>query len=242
MAVAIILCAAGRPYATHPAPNRIFMKKQRMTKQIWALALACVASFQLMAQARYTSAEYQKAMRPAVATEIPFAEKTVADAIENKMGKMGYKGKGTKGYTLYSGVKMAELGPESYDLYYMVDRVSRKDKGNSTVTLLISKGFDNFVSDSADAALIGNAKNYLNGLRDMVAAYDLELQITEQEELIKKADKKYNGLVDDGADLQKKKRKIEDQITENTAAQAAQKAETEKQRQILEMLRGKRKQ
>jgi hypothetical protein len=213
-----------------------------MMKQFWALAITCVASLQLLAQARYTTAEYQKVMRPAVVNDLPFAEKTVTSAIENKMGQMGYKGKSTKGYTLFSGVRLPELGPESYDLYFMVDRVSRKDKGNSTVTLLVSRGFDNFVSDSADAVLINNAKTYLNNLRDMVAAYDLELQIADQEDVLKKADKKYTGLVDDGADLQKKKRKLEEQIVENTNAQAAQKAEAEKQRQILETLRSKRKQ
>lgn len=211
-------------------------------KKIVFLALASFAMTGLMAQSRYTTAEYQKIVRPAVANEIPFPEKTVGNAIEDKMGKMGYKGKSSKGFTIYSGVRLPELGTEAYDLYYMIDKVSRKDKGTSTVTLMISKGFDNFVSDSSDAAVIANAKTYLNNLRDMVAAYDLELQIADQEDAIKKADKKYTNLVDEAADLQKKKRKLEDQITENTAAQAAQKTEAEKQRQILETLKQKRKQ
>lgn len=211
-------------------------------KKILFLALVTIAFNSLMAQSRYTTAEYQKIVRPAVANEIPFPEKTVSDAIENKMGKLGYKGKSSKGFTVYSGVRLPELGTEAYDLYYMIDKVSRKDKGNSTVTLMISKGFDNFVSDSSDAAVIASAKTYLNNLREMVAAYDLELQITDQEDVIKKADKKYTNLVDEAADLQKKKRKLEDQITENTAAQAAQKTEAEKQRQILETLKQKRKQ
>jgi hypothetical protein len=210
-------------------------------KKMFLSAIALCAVLLSHAQARYTTAEFQKVMRPAVVGDVPFPEKTISNAIEDKMGKMGYKGKSVKGFTLYSGVKMGEIGYGTYDLYYMVDRVSRKDKGNSTVTLMISTGFDAFVSDSSDAAVINNAKTYLNNLRDMVAAYDLELQIAEQEDVIKKADKKYNGLVDDGTDLQKKKRKIEEQIVENNAAQAAQKTEAEKQRQVLETLKAKRK-
>lgn len=211
-------------------------------KQILFLALASFAITGLMGQARYTTAEYQKIVRPAVASEVPFSEKTISDALEDKMGKMGYKGKSTKGFILYSGVRLPELGTEAYDLYYKIDKVSRKDKGNCTVMLMISKGFDNFVSDSSDSKVIANAKTYLNNLRDMVAAYDLEVQIAEQDEVIKKTDKKYTNLVDEATELQKKKRKLEDQITENTAAQAAQKTEAEKQRQILEMLKLKRKQ
>jgi hypothetical protein len=211
-----------------------------MKKLLLSLIAVCAVTA-IFAQARYTTAEFQKVMRPAIVADVPFPEKTISNAIEDKMGKMGYKGKSVKGFTMYSGVHLNELGSGNYDMYFMVDRVSRKDKGNSTVTLMLSSGFDAFVSDSSDATLINNAKTYMNSLRDMVAAYDLELQIAEQEDVIKKADKKYNGLVDDGTDLQKKKRKIEEQIVENTAAQAAQKTEAEKQRQVLETLKAKRK-
>lgn len=211
-------------------------------KKIYLFAIASIAFVNLMAQARNTTTEYQKVMRPAIVSDMPFPEKVVNGAIEDKLGKMGYKGKSTKGFTLYSGVRVPEIGAGTYDLYFLVDRVSKKDKDNSTVTLMVSKGFDNFVSDTSDVSAFNNAKTYLNSLRDVTAAYDLELQIADQEDAIKKADKKYNNLVDEATDLQKKKRKLEDQIAENIAAQAAQKTESEKQKQILETLRGKRKQ
>jgi len=213
-----------------------------MMKKIYLFAIASIAFVNLMAQARNTTTEYQKVMRPAIVSDMPFPEKVVNGAIEDKLGKMGYKGKSTKGFTLYSGVRVPEIGAGTYDLYFLVDRVSKKDKDNSTVTLMVSKGFDNFVSDTSDVSAFNNAKTYLNSLRDVTAAYDLELQIADQEDAIKKADKKYNNLVDEATDLQKKKRKLEDQIAENIAAQAAQKTESEKQKQILETLRGKRKQ
>lgn len=204
------------------------------------ITLLYTASF---AQARYTTTEYLKINRPAVAAEIPFPEKTVSNAIEDKFAKMGFKSKDSKGFMIFSGVRLPELGTESYDLYFNIDRVSRKDKGNTTVVMMVSKGYDNFVSDSSDATLIGSAKQYLSTtLRDIVAAYDLELQIADQDDAVKKAEKKYNGLVDDGTDLQKKKRKIEEQIVENTNNQSSQKTEVEKQRQVLDMLKTKRKQ
>jgi hypothetical protein len=212
-------------------------------KKFFALLL-CVLSFGIaFSQARYTTIDYMKVARPAVAAELPFPEKTVVNALEDKFTKMGYKSKETKNFRLFSGVRMPELGTESYDLYFYIDRLSRREKGSSTVTLMISKGYENFVTDSADAATIANAKQYLTTtLRDIVSAYDLELQIADQEDAIKKAEKKYNGLVDDGTDLQKKKRKIEEQIVENTNSQAGQKSEVEKQRQVLETLKSKRKQ
>jgi len=194
------------------------------------------------AQSRTETVAYQKINRQAVVAEIPFPEKTVRDAIDNKMEQMGYKGKDVKGFTVYKGVRLADLGSENYDLYFSADRKSRKEKDYSTLTLMIAKGFDNFVADSTDSRLMNNAKGYLDSIKVMIGAYDLEQQIIAQEDAIKKADKKYNNLIDDGVSLEKKKKNIEKDIEDNIKDQASQKAETEKQRQILETLRGKRKQ
>lgn len=208
--------------------------------------LALILSFTFytvsIAQSRTATVEYLKINRQAVVNEIPFPEKTIRDAIDNKMEKMGYKGKDSKGFTVYKGVRLIELGNDSYDLYFMADRKSRKDKDNSTLTMMVSKGFESFIADSTDAGVIDNAKNYLNNIKEMIAAYDLEQQIIAQEDAIKKADKKYNNLVDDGQSLEKKRRNIEKDIEDNKKDQASQQAELEKQKQILETLRGKRKQ
>jgi hypothetical protein len=211
-------------------------------KYIFTLLCSFAIFTTALAQSRTATVEYQKVNRQAVVAEIPFPEKTIRDAIDNKMEQMGYKGKDSKGFTVYKGVRMPELGNDSYDLYFMADRKSRKEKENSTLTLLISKGFDAFVSDSADARVISNAKNYLDTIKNMIAAYDLEQQIVAQEDAVKKANKKYSNLVDDGASLEKKKKNIEKDIEDNKKDQSNQQAEIEKQKQILETLRGKRKQ
>ena len=192
------------------------------------------------AQAHLATADYQKTMQPAVENEYPFPEKTVSKAIDDKMQKLGYKGKDNKGYVIYRGVRIAELGPDAYDLYFKVDKRSKKE--NTVVTMLVSSGYDKFIGDSSDNTVIDNSKKFLDSLINTVAAYDLEMQITEQEDVAKKADRRWAGLVDDGADLQKKKAKIEKEIEENIKKQADQKVETEKQRQILDTLKSKRKQ
>ena len=76
----------------------------------------------------------------------------------------------------------------------------------------------------------------------MIAAYDLEQQIVAQEDAVKKANKKYNNLVDDAASLEKKRKNIEKDIDDNKKAQTNQQTEIEKQKQKLDTLRSKRKQ
>jgi hypothetical protein len=51
--------------------------------------------------------------------------------------------------------------------------------------MMISSGYDQCQGN------IDSAKNFLNGLTEVVAAYDLEQQIADQEDVLKKATKKY---------------------------------------------------
>ena len=218
------------------------MTKQLNMKYIISFIVFTAAFFAAAAQSRIVTVEYQKINRQAVVNEIPFPEKTIRDAINNKMELLGYKGKDSKGYTVYKSVRMPELGNEAYDLYFMADRKSRREKENSTLTLMLSKGFDSFVADSSDSNLMNNAKKYLDSITNVIAAYDLEQQIIAQEDAVKKADKKSANLIDDGVSLEKKRKNIEQDIADNRKNQASQLVEVEKQRQILIVLRSKRKQ
>jgi hypothetical protein len=196
----------------------------------------------VMAQSTVENVSYLKIDRQAVVNELPFSEKIIMGAIDEKMGQMGYKGKSTKGFTVYKAVRMAELGTGDYDLYFMADRKSRRNKDNSTLTLMISGGNEAFVTTQTNADLISNAKKYLDSITTMIAAYDLEQQIVEQQDVVTKADKKYNSLIDEGQSLEKKRKNIEKDIEDNKKEQEKQKSDIEKQKLIFETLKGKRKQ
>ena len=210
-------------------------------KQIFLGCLLCFSHLFLFAQTRSTEVDYQKQSRPALVNDVPFPSATIEKAIEDTFSKMGYKSINSKGYTVYKGVRLPQLGTDSYDVYFMVDKKSRKDKENSTVTMMVTKGFDAFVSRSSDAAVFERSQTYLDSLRNMIAIYDLEQQITAQQEEVKKADKKSADLEDEAKSLEKKKRKLEEDISDNDKARNNQEKEIEKQKQILEVLKGKRK-
>ncbi len=205
------------------------------------IALSVLYSIASIGQSRYTVAQFNKKDVPGVIGEIPFVESTVRESIDKNFEKLGYKGRKVKDFVVYSGVVLKELDNIPHDIYVFVDRKSRQEKDVSLVTFLIGKGFDSFASDTADADLINQTKAYINSLREVAAAYDLELQINAQEDVIKKNEKKMENLVDDSNSLQKKKKKIEDEIAQNNSEQVNQKAENERQKQILENLKSKRK-
>jgi hypothetical protein len=213
-----------------------------MKKIVLSFCLLTASVF-AFAQSRIERADYLKVSRDAVVVDFPFAEKTVTKTVEDKMEKLGYKGKSTKGYTVYSGVKLAELGNDPLDLYFMVDKKSRRDKDNAQLTLLVSKGYESFVNPTSDSTGIFNkAKTFVDNLKNSIEAYDLELQVTAQDDVLKKNEKKASSLRDDADDLQKKLKKVQQQIEENKTDQAKQEKEVATQKQILDTLKSKRKQ
>ena len=197
------------------------------------VSLFAVFSFSTHAQSRVESVEYQKVQRDAIVADVPFPEKTIAAAISDTLQKLGFKGKDTKGFTLYKGVTLAALGSSAYDLYFSVDRKSKKEKDQSTVTLMISKDFDNFIAEKTEPDIISNAKTYMDSLRNIVAIYDLEQQIQEQEVLVKKNEKKLEDLTDQEKDYEKDRKKLEDKIDTNKKNKAKQISENDVQKQVL---------
>jgi len=217
-------------------PACIFAKKNTM-KQILVLFFL-LAGTAGMGQSKVSKVEYQKADREAIVHELPFEEDMVTKAIQDTLEKLGYKGKESKGFVVYKGVKLAALGSGAYDLYFAVDKKSRKEKSSSHVTMMISTGFEEFVTEKSHPELVHNAKAYMDNLRHTVALYDHNVQIAEQEEAVRKVEKKMEDLAEEAQDLQKKMKKLEKEIDDNNKQQADQQKELEKQRQILSTLKG----
>jgi hypothetical protein len=212
-----------------------------MKKIIYTLVAILFLNITLKAQSHYVFIDFKNAQRPAIQSEYSFPQKTVSDAIENKLNKLGYKSKEIKGYTVFKGVILPELGNQPYDLYFNVDRKSRKDKDVAVVNMLVSSGNEIFLSDSSDSRTMNNARSFLDNLMPSIAAYDLQQQVNNQQDAVTKAEKKYKSLQNDADDLQKRKKKLEQQIEDNLKDQKNQQAEIEKQRQLFETLKARQK-
>ncbi len=210
-------------------------------KYFYTLAVSLVFFTTSHAQPRVTSINFNKeGDKPAVINDYSFSEKTVTKAIDDKFEKMGYKGKDNRSFTVYRGVNLPGLSGGPYDLYFKTDRNGKRSDESATVNMLISKGNEQFISESDDAGVFSDAKIFLDSLTTDIAAYDLEQQIAKEESELKKAEKKYENLINTGENLQKQKKRIEDNIEENIQAKKNQQLAIEKQKQVAEALRVKR--
>ncbi len=210
-------------------------------KKLYVVVLLFAGTYSgVCGQSKTTTIEYKKISRDAVSRELPFPEKTVINAMEDTLEKMGYHGKESKGFMVFKGVTLPVLGTDPYDLYISTDRKSKREKESAVITMMISKGEDNFITEATDPGIIKNAKSYLDNIDPSIAHYDLEQQIAAQEDIVRKAEKKATNLSEDGDDLQKKRKKIEEQIADNIKDQSKQKDEVTKENQLLETLKAKR--
>lgn len=194
--------------------------------------LVALATLNVQAQSTLSTASFNKQHEAAVILSLPYGEDATVKGVENRMYPYG-KAKKVKGYNMYRSVKLEGLGDSSLTLYISVDK---KDKNNSTITLLLANDFDRFYHHQHHAALFARVQEFVNGFVAPVKAADLEMQIAEQQKVWDKQDKRVKKLLDEAADLEKQKKKLEEKITSNAAEQQTETENLKKEKELLEQL------
>jgi hypothetical protein len=225
-------------------PIKAFGKlKITVMKRIILPFLAVLLSFALHAQPRAQegTSDFQKTTQPTAIIDLPYPQAVVEKALDDYMAKKGYKGSDSKGYRVFRGYKLNN-NDSGNDLYYKIDRKDRRDKGTTTIYLVVGKnGEDIKARTGADNSSIAGAADLLNDMVGSIDAYNLEVQITAQDDIVKKAQKKYDGLVEDQKDYEKKIKNLQDKLEQNRKDQDKQQQEIKNQSDVMEALKAKRK-
>ena len=200
-------------------PHLIINQKQGMKKLfILFFSLMMAGIVYAQPQAVEGRTEFQKTQQPAASITVPYPDDVVDKAIEDYMVKKGIKSSSLSGYKVYRNYKLATAHDHNSDLYFKADRKSRSEKDVSIIYLLIGKTTEDLktrkLNDSTGNGLDG-AKELLNEMVPSIDAYGLEVQIKDQEDVVKKAQKKYDDLVSDQKDGEKKQRNLEDKQSQN---------------------------
>ena len=212
-----------------------------MNKIILACVLVLTCNIALAQEPIEGKTEFQKKDQPSAVIELPYHPDVVEDAIKNYLTKRGVKGNSSKGVQIFKGTKLSELDLSNSDLYFKVERKSRKEKDASVVYLFVTKE-----NESPGARIEGDtygveaAKSFLKEMIPSIEAHNLEVDISGQENAVKKAEKKYDNLTDEAKDLQRRLKKLEENIEDNKNEIEKQRQEIENQRRILETMRAKR--
>jgi len=190
-----------------------------------SMVVLLAGSMTVSAQAAYTTVTINKKIQPGLMLDLPNNTDVAEGTILQKLKETGYspetkgqlfwKKNKLDGFYVFNGVKLAALDNQQLDMYFKVEPKGKKQKDRSTIYLLVSKGYDNFISPEVDEVTFGAATAFLNGFVAGTAGYRLNLDIGEQEKAVKTAEKKLAGLQDDDNALVKKIENLQANLRRN---------------------------
>jgi hypothetical protein len=154
-------------------------------------------------------------------------------------GRLFWKKNKLDGFYVFNGITLPALNNQKLDMYFKVERESSSQKELSIIYLVVSKGYDNFISPEVDSATFLAATDFLNGFVANTASYRLNLDIEEQAKVLKSAENKLTNLQDDEKSLIKKIEGLQADLRNKKDDQVMQEKEIVNQKMKLEALKVK---
>lgn len=197
-----------------------------MKKITSAIIVLFAAVNMASAQTVLSSAEYEKTAQPALMLTLPYNSEVSEKSILANLKKTGYdvettgslfwKKKQQDGFFVFKNV-MLQGAATPVDLYFKVDG-KKKDK-QSTIYMLVNNSGTFIASDNS---LFEPSKTFLNNFVEKSASYKLDIDIKNQEEVVKTNDRKLQKLLENEKDMNKKVLNLQDDIKKNKADQIKQ--------------------
>jgi hypothetical protein len=212
-----------------------------MKKLFIAVCILLIAGT-ISAQAISGTVSFKQKNYSAAVIDLPYSADVVHSAMNEFLSKKGRSRKDDlKGFDVYRNTKLNTDQKLNADLYFKVETKNRKEKNNSTVSLLLERP-ETEMNGSVNNMDMAQAKAYLDELAITIASHNLELMINDQNKAINKAESNYKETSDDGVKMKNKLVSLQKDIEENTKKQEAQLADVNLQKQKLSALVNQRKQ
>lgn len=140
-------------------------------------------------------------------------------------------------FQAYFQIKNLKLSSSFLDFYYLIEEIKTENNTSIKVTLLISKGYDNFISKETDLEATNNILDYLNELGTSVERKNFEVQIAKKELEIQQEKQKLLLVEDELTALESEKKEIENKIIKTNLVLTSQAKNTEELGNELQKLK-----
>jgi len=181
------------------------------SKTILVISSTFFLSILVKGQALDASVMIDNQNHNAVMITIDQSEKITGDALQERMARSGLKEKAKNGIVKYTGVTLSEISPDKVDIY---TKVEKGPNNSSVVYMAVSKGYNNFTNNASDSLITQNVKIFLQAFVKDAANHSADVGISNQINDVNKDEKKYQHLLDEQKDLQKKKANIDTRLIE----------------------------
>lgn len=220
-----------------------------MTRLFVLTAILCAGILPAAAQSSYSTITINKKMQPGLLLELPNSTDVAEGTLLQKLKETGYKPETSgamfwkknkqDGFYVFNGVTLPALNNQKLDLYFKIDRKSRSAKDQSLMYMLVSKGYDNFVSPDVDSATFLAATQFLNSFVGSNLSFSLQQEIEAQEKVVANAEKKLASLQDEEKALHKKIEQLQGDVLKKQTDLQLQNKEISNQKNILDALKAK---
>ena len=179
--------------------------------------------------------DYNKNSQAAVIAEYKYPEATVEKTLTDKLERMGYKVKSSKGFLIISNAVISSISSKSMEYAFKIERKSKKEKDITIVSLVINENNLNTTVDN-----ISNGKIFLTDLSPAIDAVNTDNMVNEQYDAVVKSQKKLKNLQDDQTSMEKKVRNLQDDLKKNAKEQDDMQKEITKQQEVLDAFKAKK--
>jgi hypothetical protein len=205
-------------------------------KHVSICLLALLISFTGFSQAAFeTKSKFFNKEKRTAQIEVPYEPEIVEKAIGDSMARLGIRGTKVKGYSLFRNVV---IDGEATDLYFNIDRKSRKDKASIVTVFAVAPNSNPADVDSDDMKLSAS-KTFLSGIMPVIDQTNQLNNIALQEKEIAGDEKKLKNLVGDQEDYQKKIKNLQEKADKNIKEQEELKRQLDSKRAILNAMKAK---
>ena len=187
------------------------------------------------AQVYEAKIDYNKISQAAIVGEYKYPEATVEKTLTDKLERMGYKVKSSKGYLIVSNAVISSISSKPMEYAFKIERKSKKEKDITVVSLVMN---DNNVNATVDN--VSNGKSFLNDLSPAIDAVNTDNMVNDQYEAVVKSQKKLKNLQDDQNSMEKKVRNLQDDLRKNAKEQDDMQKEIKNQQEVLDAFKAKK--
>jgi hypothetical protein len=155
--------------------------------------------------------KYNKVDVPAVEASFDYSKELVDKALSDYLIQNFKKKKSSRGYDLYENAFWPAVAEQPISVFTRVTG----GKNSSTITMLISTASMAFYSSTDNKTYIDNLKVFLNGFGTELAKAQLNQNINEQTDEVKKVEDKISKNLKEANRLKSDKEKLEKDIVNN---------------------------
>lgn len=191
---------------------------------------------------------YKSVLQPSLILPLPnttdIAEQTILKKLKETgytpetKGKLFWKKNKQEGFYVFPGVQLPELSNQKLDLYFKVDPQNTDPQYRSAITLLVSKGYDNFVNPQVDSATYQASQDFLNSFVSETAAFKLNKDVKGQRQKVKESEKKWQDLRNQQDVAKKKIAELEANVKNWQEEEVKQKTDLDATTATLQALEG----